>query len=66
MAHGRAPDQGLEDDRKQLAELPKILSDRETIAAFEKTGMTMKFAGAREFARFLDEGIARWAVAVRY
>jgi len=48
------------------AELRRILSDRELIAAFEKPGMTASFAGAREFARFLDEEIKRWAVAVKH
>ena len=48
------------------AELRKILSDRELIAAFEKPGMTASFAGARDFARFLDEEIKRWAVAVKH
>src|SRR5260221_13652026 len=48
------------------AELRRILSDRELIAAFEKPGMTAGFAGAREFARFLDEEIKRWAVAVKH
>ena len=48
------------------AELRRILSDRELIAAFEKPGMTASFAGAREFARFLDEEINRWAIAVKH
>jgi len=48
------------------AELRRILSDRELIAAFEKPGMTVSFAGAREFARFLDEEINRWAIAVKH
>ena len=48
------------------AELRRILSDHELIAAFEKPGMTASFTGAREFARFLDEEINRWAVAVKY
>jgi tripartite-type tricarboxylate transporter receptor subunit TctC len=48
------------------AELRKILSDRELIAAFEKPGMTASFAGAREFTRFLDEEIKRWSVAVNH
>ena len=48
------------------AELRRILSDRETIAAFEKPGMTVSFAGAQEFAEFLDAEIRRWAVAVRH
>jgi len=48
------------------AELRRILSDRELIAAFEKPGMTASFAGAREFAEFLDAEIRRWAVAVHY
>jgi len=48
------------------AELRKILSDRELITAFEKPGMTVSFAGARDFARFLDEEIKRWAVAVKH
>ena len=48
------------------AELRRILSERELITAFEKPGMTVSFAGAREFARFLDEEIARWAIAVKH
>jgi tripartite-type tricarboxylate transporter receptor subunit TctC len=48
------------------AELRRILSDRELIAAFEKPGMTASFAGASDFARFLDEEIKRWAVAVKH
>ncbi len=48
------------------AELRRILSDRELIAAFEKPGMTVSIAGARDFARFLDEEINRWAIAVKH
>jgi len=48
------------------AELRRILSDRELIAAFEKPGMTASFAGAREFGQFLDAEIRRWAVAVKH
>ena len=48
------------------AELRRILSDRELIAAFEKPGMTVSFAGAREFGEFLDAEIRRWAVAVKH
>jgi len=48
------------------AELRRILSDRELIAAFEKPGMTASFAGAREFREFLDAEIRRWAVAVKH
>jgi tripartite-type tricarboxylate transporter receptor subunit TctC len=48
------------------AELRRILSDRELIAAFEKPGMTASFAGARDFARFLEEEINRWAIAVKH
>jgi tripartite-type tricarboxylate transporter receptor subunit TctC len=48
------------------AELRRILSDRGLIAAFEKPGMTASFAGARDFARFLDEEIKRWSVAVKH
>ncbi len=48
------------------AELRRILSDRELIAAFEKPGMTASFAGAREFGEFLDAEIRRWAVAVKF
>jgi tripartite-type tricarboxylate transporter receptor subunit TctC len=48
------------------AELRTILSDRELIAAFEKPGMTASFAGARDFARFLEEEINRWAIAVKH
>src|SRR6195256_1657566 len=47
-------------------ELRRILSNRELIAAFEKPGMTAGFAGAREFAQFLDAEIERWAIAVRH
>jgi tripartite-type tricarboxylate transporter receptor subunit TctC len=48
------------------AQLRRILSDREVIAAFEKPGMAAGFAGAREFAGFLDAEINRWAVAVKH
>jgi tripartite-type tricarboxylate transporter receptor subunit TctC len=48
------------------AELRRILSDREMIAAFEKPGMTVSFAGAREFAEFFDAEIRRWVVAVEH
>jgi len=48
------------------AELRRILSDRQLIAAFEKPGMTASFAGAREFGEFLDAEIRRWAVAVKH
>ena len=48
------------------SELRKILSDRELIAAFEKPGMIVSFAGAREFGEFLDAEIRRWAVAVQH
>jgi len=47
-------------------ELRRILSDRELIAAFEKPGMTVSFAGASEFGEFLDAEIRRWAVAVKH
>jgi tripartite-type tricarboxylate transporter receptor subunit TctC len=48
------------------AELRGILSDPEVVAAFEKPGMSVRFAGAREFAQFLDAEIERWAVAVKH
>ena len=48
------------------AELRRILSDRELIAAFERPGMTVSFAGAREFGEFLDAEIRRWALAVKH
>jgi len=48
------------------AELRRILSDRELVAAFEKPGMTASFAGAREFGEFLDAEIRRWAVTVKH
>lgn len=47
-------------------DLRKIVSDPGVVAAFEKPGMSVRFAGAREFARFLDAEIERWALAVRY
>jgi tripartite-type tricarboxylate transporter receptor subunit TctC len=47
------------------SELRKILSQPDVVEAFEKPGMTVNFAGARDFARFLDAEIARWAVAVK-
>ncbi len=48
------------------AELRRLLSDPAVTGAFEKTGMTVKFAGAREFAEFFDAEIARWALAVKF
>ena len=48
------------------AELRRILADPEAVAAFEKTGMTVKFGGAQEFAALLDAEIRRWALAVKH
>jgi tripartite-type tricarboxylate transporter receptor subunit TctC len=47
-------------------ELRRMLTDPEAVAAFEKTGMTVKFGGAREFGALLDAEIRRWALAVRH
>ena len=47
-------------------ELKKILAQPEVIEAFEKPGMAVRFAGARDFAAFLDAEIARWAAAVKH
>ena len=38
----------------------------EVLAAFDKYGMNVHFAPARELGAFLDAEIARWAVAVQY
>jgi tripartite-type tricarboxylate transporter receptor subunit TctC len=48
------------------SELRRILTDPEAIAAFEKTGMTVKFGGAREFGELLDREIRRWGLAVKH
>jgi tripartite-type tricarboxylate transporter receptor subunit TctC len=47
-------------------ELRRILADPEAIAAFEKTGMAVKFGSAREFGALLDSEIRRWALAVKH
>ena len=48
------------------AELRRILANPDVFAAFEKLGMNVRFAPAREFGAFIDAEIARWAVAVKY
>ncbi len=48
------------------SELRRILAMPDVLAAFDKLGMTVRFAPAREFGAFMDAEIARWAVAVRY
>ena len=48
------------------SELRRILAMPDVLAAFDKLGMNVRFAPAREFGAFLDAEIARWGVAVRY
>jgi tripartite-type tricarboxylate transporter receptor subunit TctC len=48
------------------SELRRILAMPEVLAAFDKYGMNVHFAPAREFGAFIGTEIARWAVAVKY
>ena len=48
------------------SEIRRILAMPDVRAAFEKYGMNLHFAGAREFGAYLDAEIARWGVAVKY
>jgi tripartite-type tricarboxylate transporter receptor subunit TctC len=63
MATGGSPAAAIE---RLEGELKKILAQPEVIEAFEKPGMSVRFAGAREFAAFLDAEIARWSAAVKH
>ena len=47
-------------------ELHAIVALPEVRAAFEKLGMSVRFLGSRDFARYYDEEIKRWAAAVQY
>jgi tripartite-type tricarboxylate transporter receptor subunit TctC len=48
------------------SELRRILAMPDVLAAFDKFGMNVHFAPAREFGAFFDAEIARWALAVKY
>ena len=48
------------------SEMRGILAMPDVLAAFEKLGMNVHFAPAREFAAFMDAEIERWGVAVKY
>jgi tripartite-type tricarboxylate transporter receptor subunit TctC len=48
------------------AELRRIVTEPEIIAAFEKTGMNVNFGDAREFGALLESEISRWALAVKH
>ncbi len=48
------------------AELMKILAMPDVISAFEKPGMHLRSANAREFAGFFDQEIKRWSAAVKH
>ena len=51
--------------RRLEKELRRIMTDPDVVAAFEQSGMSVRFGDAREFRRFFDSEIARWSVAVR-
>jgi tripartite-type tricarboxylate transporter receptor subunit TctC len=48
------------------AELHTVVSQPETVAAFEKLGMSVRYLGPREFADYYDREIKRWAAAVEF
>ena len=48
------------------AELHTVVSQPETVAAFEKLGMSVHYLGPREFADYYDREIKRWASAVEF
>ncbi|MBI2317267.1 MAG: hypothetical protein HYU75_09760 [Betaproteobacteria bacterium] len=62
MTTGRTPEAVV---GRLEAEMKKILSQPDTIAAFDKLGFPVSFLGARDCAAFIDEEIERWAVAVK-
>ena len=47
-------------------ELRTVVSQPETVAAFEKLGMSVHYLGSREFADYYDREIKRWASAVEF
>ena len=48
------------------AELLKILAMPDVISAFEKPGMNVRPANAKEFAGFFEQEIKRWSLAVKH
>jgi len=48
------------------SEMRRILALPDVLAAFDKFGMNVHFAPAREFSAFMDAEIERWGVAVRF
>ena len=48
------------------SELLRILALPDVVGIFEKPGMNVRPASAKEFAAFLDKEIDRWSIAVRY
>ena len=48
------------------AELRDVVAQPETVAAFQKLGMSVHYLGPREFADYYDREIKRWASAVAF
>ncbi len=48
------------------AEIGRALARAETAAAYEKTGLTVRFMGAAEFGKFWDAEIAKFALAIKH
>jgi tripartite-type tricarboxylate transporter receptor subunit TctC len=63
MTTGGTPQPIIE---RLAAELRTVVAQPEVVGAFEKLGMSVRYLGSREFARFYGEEITRWAAAVKY
>jgi len=63
MATGGTPPAVIE---RLEREIQAIVATPEVAAAFEKLGMTVHFAGAKEFSEYYAREMARWAEVVRY
>jgi tripartite-type tricarboxylate transporter receptor subunit TctC len=48
------------------AEIGKALSQADTVAAYQRAGLTVRFMGAAEFGKFWDAEIAKFALAIKH
>jgi tripartite-type tricarboxylate transporter receptor subunit TctC len=63
MTTGGTPQPVIE---RIASELHTVVTQPETVAAFEKLGMSVRYLGPRDFADYYDREIKRWASAVAF
>ena len=47
------------------SEIGKALGHQPTAASYDKVGLSVRYMGAREFGKFWDAEIARFALAIK-